>query len=109
MRSYLLLFLVVAFLSLESSTAGWFGRKEDSVAVFQKDASRAWQSGKEASKQKLSETKQSMQETSKATQKSIQEASKSAKKKGAQAAEEGKGLFGDIKTRVGRLFGGKSS
>lgn len=108
-RNTLFRFLALAllFLMMEPATAaGWFGKSsKDSVTIFQRDAAKAWQSGKVASKEKAQEAKRSASKTANQAKQSLNKASATAKEKGRQAAKEGQGLLRDVKTRFGILFG----
>ena len=90
------------------AAAGWFGTtKQHSMTTFQRDAAKAWQIGKTASKDKYNQAKQASKEKMNQAKESLVKASDATKKKGQQAAKEGKGLFGDIKARFGRIFSSK--
>ena len=91
MRNFLV--LILALLSIASSSAGWFGNSQDNVATLKKTG-----------EQQVSKATKSVKEASAAAQKKgekvVEKASASAKKKGKEAAEEGQGL-------LSRIFGTK--
>jgi len=95
-------FLLTLFLVTFSVTvaAGWFGSEDKGkVKGALVDARAAAKAQSEAAKAKAKAAKEKAKLKAK-------EVSENAKKKGRKGKEEGKGLWGDIKTRVGRVFGG---
>jgi len=101
MRSFLLIALFVVIFSVGSASAGWFGGKpEDSVSTFKKDASKAFESAKVVGKEKSASAKAKAKELEEKAKKSA----KAVKKESNTVAEEGKGLFKDVKKRFSRMF-----
>ena len=100
----------MALMSVDTISAAWFGSgipapPPDSATIFNKDASKALESGKIVGTEKLAEAKAKAREIEQKAKKSVQGGTDKIKKTSGEAVEEGKGLLGDIKTRLGRVFG----
>lgn len=102
MHKSLLLVVVLLFSFVDISSAGWFGTTDaTSKNTLSKDASKAYESGKKLSAQKVEQGKRVAQDATAAAQKKAAEAKKKsqqaaeeAKKKGQQAGKEGRSFFG---------------
>ena len=104
MRYYLLVTISMLFF-VGAASAGWFGSNDsESVATLKKDALKTLESAKTVGKEKIEEAKTKAKDSEKKARRAAKDASDKAEKIRDKAKEEGKGLIGDVKSRLNRLF-----